>query len=1455
MFKMKNDGRQRGITNSLISIYIICTHYHVYNFQLRIKSQSFENQQLIVAANFPFNPPIRVELINEITGLLESNGPNSNLSVTATARNSSHCISDSTFYLSGGVGEFQGSLCDVIDASVYLYFQCNSTSGLLLTNMTKPIQVTSDIHLAYFRPTNEEYTLNKKLEDFIQYVIVHVNNGQYGKYPFHYPLPGRSLRMKTYLYKAGDPSSSIQEYMNMKDFHHKYPKEKAYAIIGMNNNFASKTILPLLMEDEYAVTSYRKDVSSEFVKYPYFNRIHLSENYFMESVFLYLKKRKWTKVIFIYTKDDNEIDNVGFKHSAGRHGIMIIKYYINTNNENMEVMNYKSLFQSIIKSGLRIIITSVVGDIAKKLIMEANENNVTSIDKFQWIGLKNENHFNFILENEATQWENVEQNVGGKCNRYYGLINMRFKGMIFITAFYHVDVFNNSDFEYMWHGFLDTNKKLITSQTFNVDDYAKDIISYALAYDVLSTHLYAIKDLISAKKTANGISISKSIRDNTNFTGMTGKVSINHSTGNRDHFIGSIYIIWPEISYFAYLKTIDKIPSYNKWKEFGKQFLFKVILLERNDDTITEKKVLSYDLLNMLMQGENEEHMYKAHIPLNYWNQNCVSGKNMRINSTNRINITKCRGYFHDEYQMLIENPDKLQYHYNWYWPKQIDECQEEITEEDIPAPFYCEFGCGGEQNKDNINLFDNGECVAHNVCKCKSSKWHGHNCSMPLCQGCHPVHGFCTVPGVCNCSKGYMSSSCSVPVCVPVCYPGGGRCIKPDECECDRNHYGKFCNKNCICKNENKCNSGINGDGHCKECNSGNYGEDCGSSYIVMGASISTAVVILLFIIYMGVKLCKRELEFKAALISNDWIVNWIDVKTEDDVTGGGNMFLSAISMNCDIRLERKQLNIGIWEGIHVYYQKLDKDSVTLSKEIQLEIKQVRDMKHSNIVLLIGCSLDAPVAILTELQHKGSIADILANDDIKVPWNFRFHLMKDICKGLSFIQRSGIKSHGRLKSSNCLVDNKWTVKLSGFGLHEFRYGQKNVGAYIPGISSGIKVDGCDYESLLWTSPEILTTCVYHIDHVGCGTVNGDIYSFGMILSEFCTRSKPFSGLMLEKSEIINLISGVENVSSLKIWNDYIAKNNVEEGGWVRPCIQDKQWPPKYEVRERLKHLIENCWDEDPIKRLSIKECEIILHQLDPQHTEAMEQLVTTLEQYSTNLENVVHKRNKQLQQEIKKTENLVSFLLPRSVAEDLKQGKKVEPENFDNVTIYFSNIVGFSSFAKVNTPVVVVALLNEIYTLFDSVSAIYDVYKIDAVGNAYMLVSGLPECNGDNHVGEICTTALYLINSFGSFEIPHVKNNIQLQVGIHTGSVVAGVVGLKIPRYCLFGETIYIAVKMESIGKPSCIHITEDTFQVLNRIGDYVCEYRHEINIKSCILKTYWLRGKTDSDNPQDFK
>ncbi|KAI8437547.1 hypothetical protein MSG28_011845 [Choristoneura fumiferana] len=246
--------------------------------------------------------------------------------------------------------------------------------------------------------------------------------------------------------------------------------------------------------------------------------------------------------------------------------------------------------------------------------------------------------------------------------------------------------------------------------------------------------------------------------------------------------------------------------------------------------------------------------------------------------------------------------------------------------------------------------------------------------------------------------------------------------------------------------------------------------------------------------------------------------------------------------------------------------------------------------------------------------------------------------------------------------------------------------------------------------------------------------------------------------------------------------------------------------------------------------------------------------LLTQVEQYANNLEALVEERTSDYLEEKRKCEELLYQLLPKSVASQLIMGQPVMAETYDQVTIYFSDIIGFTKLSAESTPLEVVDLLNDLYTMFDSIIENFDVYKVETIGDAYMVVSGLPMRNGNRHAAEIARMSLALLNGVRVKTVPHRPGErLLLRIGMHTGPCVAGVVGLKMPRYCLFGDTVNTASRMESHGEALKIHVSPKTKEVLDLYDCFDLECRGEIIMKGKgKMTTYWLLGEKKPENPE---
>lgn len=150
-----------------------------------------------------------------------------------------------------------------------------------------------------------------------------------------------------------------------------------------------------------------------------------------------------------------------------------------------------------------------------------------------------------------------------------------------------------------------------------------------------------------------------------------------------------------------------------------------------------------------------------------------------------------------------------------------------------------------------------------------------------------------------------------------------------------------------------------------------------------------------------------------------------------------------------------------------------------------------------------------------------------------------------------------------------------------------------------------------------------------------------------------------------------------------------------------------------------VRECIRECWSENFDLRPDFKTIRTKLRPLRKgMRPNIFDNMMAMMEKYANNLEQLVDERTDQLQEEKKKTEALLLEMLPRPVAEQLKRGNKVEAESYDMVTIYFSDIVGFTAMSAESTPLQVVDFLNDLYTCFDSIIGNYDVYKVETIGD-----------------------------------------------------------------------------------------------------------------------------------------
>ncbi|XP_055883419.1 atrial natriuretic peptide receptor 1-like isoform X4 [Biomphalaria glabrata] len=597
----------------------------------------------------------------------------------------------------------------------------------------------------------------------------------------------------------------------------------------------------------------------------------------------------------------------------------------------------------------------------------------------------------------------------------------------------------------------------------------------------------------------------------------------------------------------------------------------------------------------------------------------------------------------------------------------------------------------------------------------------------------------------------------------------------------------------------------------------------------IVLG-SIIILVLIISFLVY-------RHIKLEAELAEMNWRVKWEDIlfgspgKNKKLERQGSRMSLnrrnsyhsscSGDTIAAHLNNENRQLftKTGYYKGAIVAIKTIVRTNITLHKPLLLEIKGIKDLQNDHIVRFVGACIDPPnQCIITEYCPKGSLQDVLENDEIKLDWMFRYSIMQDIVRGMAYLHSSEIKSHGKLKSTNCVVDSRFVVKITDFGLHHLRKTDED-----PDDETF-----ATYQKMLWTAPELLRMAQRPHE----GTQKGDVYSFGIICQEIVYRNGVFylQNLDFTPKEIIEKV-----------------KNAIKPH--FRPTMETFDCPT-----DELAGVIKKCWAEDPADRPDFQMLKGQIRKLnrDGDKGNILDNLLSRMEQYANNLEALVAERTADYLEEKRKAEDLLYSMLPRSVAVQLIKGESVMAETYEHVTIYFSDICGFTALSAESTAMQVVDLLNDLYTAFDTVVSRFDVYKVETIGDAYMVVSGLPVRNGNLHAREIARMSLALLKETYGIKVRHKPDyQLKLRIGIHSGSVCAGVVGLKMPRYCLFGDTVNTASRMESNGEALKIHVSPQTKDILDTFGTFNLVLRGEVEMKGKgVQTTYWLLGETPPYN-----
>jgi len=465
----------------------------------------------------------------------------------------------------------------------------------------------------------------------------------------------------------------------------------------------------------------------------------------------------------------------------------------------------------------------------------------------------------------------------------------------------------------------------------------------------------------------------------------------------------------------------------------------------------------------------------------------------------------------------------------------------------------------------------------------------------------------------------------------------------------------------------------------------------------------------------------------------------------------------------------------------------------------------------------------EEPMLVMEFMDH-GSLYDLLHNETMAIEGELLLPILQDIAKGVRFLHAADPQViHGDLKAQNILVDSKFRAKVADFGLSQ----KKQVGA-----------TGTPY----WMAPECLRG-------ESENTSASDVYSFGIILYEVYSRKDPYVGE--DYHEVIKLV--------------------------IDPKV-NKRPPAPENCPPQVQGLMSDCLVSIPHNRPTFEELDQRLRRMD----------VTTIEPGDLHLSHQSKKSSI-----LERTDQLLFDVFPQHIAEALRDGRKVEPEHREIVTIFFSDIVSFTDISSSLSPIKVSNLLDRLYNAFDELSRKHDVFKVcvskrclcrppdiffslyyrlityvtipqckiyllppqvETIGDAYMAVTNLVKDQPDHakRIAEFAIEAVeHALMTLIDVEDPSL-GFVNIRVGLHSGPVVANVVGSRNPRFCLFGDTVNTASRMESNSKKNRIHCSERSAKLVKKqYPEIGVRKRGRIPIKGKgEMKTYWINEYSSGCN-----
>ncbi|XP_055349957.1 atrial natriuretic peptide receptor 1-like [Paramacrobiotus metropolitanus] len=443
-----------------------------------------------------------------------------------------------------------------------------------------------------------------------------------------------------------------------------------------------------------------------------------------------------------------------------------------------------------------------------------------------------------------------------------------------------------------------------------------------------------------------------------------------------------------------------------------------------------------------------------------------------------------------------------------------------------------------------------------------------------------------------------------------------------------------------------------------------------------------------------------------------------------------------------------------------------------------------VPDATHPNVNALLGIAiLPHRVFLLAGYCKRGSLLTLL--ELTKLDEDFQLAMARDLAQGLSYLHGTIGRPHGGLSADCCLIDDRFTLRIGQFGFATIRH------------------------ALLSTKD------VNAIDCTDTLTLSADVPAVGQIF-------------------LLIIHQSTNKIPST------LAETLAED--------EDVCDAMDCDIKRRLAVLASRCHHSNTILRPTAKQLKTAIGRLhvsgQPVSRNIVDSIIRRFETYTLTLNDAVRLKTEELQSERKKCDDLLRELLPRSVVDQLRNGEAMVAEYFSSVSICFFDLDDFVNWVSCVPPELVIDTVTSVFSAFDGAIVAMNVYKVETVRDSYMTATGIPHRGDNQHAVEICRMAIKLMKVFDDSSSDVVA--LRLRCGIHSGACAAGVIGIRVPRYCLFGDTVNVAARMNSHGQGGRIHLSQASHNLIadsNHGHRFTLQERGLLSVKGKgDMRTFWL-------------